>query len=226
MTVLNTRRFATIAELHAALGERLAAAIAARGASAIMLSGGETPLPAYRALSARVLPHDAGLHLLFSDERYVPSDSEASNYHRARPLLDALALPAQQLLRVRTELPLEQAALEYEHSLAQLLQAKIPITLGLLGLGADGHTASLFSAGDLARAVDHLAIAVRRPDGMSGVSVTPALLAHVEQLLFVVAGGKEQALRSFQAQGDSTAWHAVRGRAQVDLWVHEAATPA
>lgn len=222
MTVLNTRRFATIAELDAALEERLAAAITARGPSALMLSGGETPLPAYRALSARVLPHDARLHLLFSDERYVPSDSEASNYHRARPLLDALALPPEQLLRVRTELPLEQAAQEYEHTLARLLDAKIPITLGLLGLGADGHTASLFSAGDLARAAGHLAIAVRRPDGMSGVSVTPALLAHVEQLLFVVAGvGKQAAVRALEAhEPHLTAWRAVQECSTVELWLN------
>lgn len=224
MTTLDTRRFASRSELDGALAQRLAAAIAAPGATAIMLSGGETPLPAYRALSKLTLPHDARLHVLFSDERYVPSDSEASNYHRTRPLLEALALPPSQLLQVRTELPLGEAAQEYERALDALLRSGVRITLGLLGLGADGHTASLFSAGDLARASGHLAIAVHRPDGMSAVSVTPQLLAQVEELLFVVvAEGKRDAVRALEA-GDAqlTAWRAVQGRLRVQLWVHEA----
>jgi 6-phosphogluconolactonase len=220
MTTLETRRFTSRAELDEALAQRLAAAIAAPGATAVMLSGGETPLPAYRALATRALPHDARLHLLFSDERYVPGDSEASNYHRTRPLLEALALPAPQLLRVRTELPLGEAAQEYEGALDALLKSGVRITLGLLGLGSDGHTASLFSAADLARADGHLAIPVQRPDGMSAVSVTPSLLSQVERLLFVVAGkDKLKALEALEAPGATlTARQAVEERAATELW--------
>src|SRR6516165_10307650 len=125
MTTLTTRSFGSRAALDAALEERLGRAIAAPGATAIMLSGGTTPLPAYRALASRPLPHDERLHILFSDERYVPIDSEASNYHQARPLLDALALGPQRLLRVRTELPLEQACEEYERALGALLDSGV-----------------------------------------------------------------------------------------------------
>ena len=223
MTTLTTRRFDTRGALDAALTERLGGAIAAAGASAIMLSGGTTPLPDYRALGSRPLPHDERLHVLFSDERYVPRDSEASNYHQSRPLLDALALAPARLLRVRTELPLEWAAEEYQRALGALLDSGVRIGLGLLGLGADGHTASLFSAGDLARARGHLAIPVHRPDGMSAVSVTPQLLAQIEVLLFVVAGAdKEGAVRALEAHDPNlTAWRAVQGCARVELWVHE-----
>lgn len=220
MTTLTTRRFDTRGALDTALEARLAQAITADGPSAIMLSGGHTPLPAYRALTSRPLPHDEGLNVLFSDERYVPGDSEASNYFQARPLLDALALPAQQLLRVRTELPLAAAAADYERALNGLLESGIRIGLGLLGLGADGHTASLFSADDLARARGHLAIPVQRPDGMSAVSVTPQLLTRVEVLLFVVFGdGKRDVLHALQA-GDPnlTAWLAVEKCPTVELW--------
>jgi 6-phosphogluconolactonase len=220
MTTLTTCPFDSRTAFDTALEQRLGQALAAAGPSAVMLSGGTTPLPAYNALAARTLPHDERLHILFSDERYVPSDSEASNYHRARPLVDALALPPQQLLRVRTELPLEQAAQEYEQALATLLKSGIRITLGLLGLGADGHTASLFSAADLARASGRLAIPVQRPDGMSAVSVTPDLLAQVDVLLFLVAGGgKQKALQAFEAHAATlTAWRAVQGRSGVELW--------
>ena len=221
MTTLTTRRFDTRGALDAALTERLGGAIAAAGASAIMLSGGTTPLPAYRALGSRPLPHDERLHVLFSDERYVPRESEASNYLKARPLLDALALTPARLLRVRTELPLEQAAEEYERALGALLDSGVRIGLGLLGLGADGHTASLFSGADLARARGHLAIAVHRPDGMSAISVTPQLLAQVNALLFVVAGADKQgAVRALEASDPNlTAWLAVKERAAVELWL-------
>jgi 6-phosphogluconolactonase len=220
MTTLTTRRFSSRAALDAALEERLGGAIAASGPRAIMLAGGTTPLPAYRALGSRSLPHDERLHILFSDERYVPSDSEASNYHQARPLLDALALRPEKLLRVRTELPLEQAADDYERRLGEMLKSGVPISLGLLGLGADGHTASLFTAADLARASGRWGIPVQRPDGMSAVSVTPQVLARVNALLFVVAGeDKQGAVQALQAHdAHLTAWLAVQECPAVELW--------
>src|SRR4029077_20961802 len=173
------------------------------------------------ALARNPPPHDEGLHLLFSDDRYVPSGADASNYHQARALLDALALPATAVARVRTELPLDEAARDYERQLAALLNSGVRIGLGLLGLGADGHTASLFSAADLERARGHLAIAVQRPDGMSAVSVTPQLLARVNALLFVVAGADKQgAVQALQAQDPNlTAWLAVQECSAVELWL-------
>jgi 6-phosphogluconolactonase/glucosamine-6-phosphate isomerase/deaminase len=185
-----------------------------------MLAGGSTPMAAYRSLARQPLVHDDRLHVLFSDERYVPADSSASNYHQSRPLLDALALPAESLLRVRTELPLDEAAAAYDAALTTLLSAGIHIGLGLLGLGADGHTASLFTPGDIERARGRYALAVQRPDGMSAVSVTPELLATVREPVFVVAGaGKEHAVRALLAQDKSlVAWRAVQGCADVELW--------
>jgi 6-phosphogluconolactonase/glucosamine-6-phosphate isomerase/deaminase len=224
MTTLTTRRFPSRAALDAALSERLGQALAAAFPSAVMLSGGTTPLPAYRSLAQRPPPHDAGLHIVFTDERYVPSDSEASNYHQARALLNALALPDAAIARVRTELPLPDAAADYERQLTTLVNSGVRIGLGLLGLGADGHTASLFSASDLERARGRLAIAVQRPDGMSAVSVTPDFLARVGEPLFVVAGsGKENAVRALLAQDlHLPAWRAVQGCPRAELWLAEA----
>jgi 6-phosphogluconolactonase len=225
MTTLATRQLTSRAALDSALAERLARVIATPGPSGLMLSGGNTPLPAYRSLALRPLPHDPGLRVLFSDDRYVPADSEKSNYHQSRPLLDALALPAQALVRVHTELPLEEAARDYERQLAALLASGTRVVLGLLGLGADGHTASLFTAADVERGRERLAIAVQRPDGMSAVSVTPQFLAQVAEVLFVVADGrgdKRAALSALAAQDAAlTAWRAVQGCARVELWVCE-----
>jgi 6-phosphogluconolactonase len=226
MTTLTTRRFATRAELDAALAQRLGDSLergSAAGAPAVMLAGGTTPLPAYRALGERKVVPGAQLQILFSDERYVPATSPASNYHQSEPLLLALGLPPARVLRVRTELPLAAATADYAAQLGTLLTGAGGVGLGLLGLGADGHTASLFSAADLQRARGQLAIAVQRPDGMSGVSVTPGFLARVRELVFVVAGaGKDEAIRRLIAQDpDLTAWAAVQECAAVELWVQQ-----
>jgi 6-phosphogluconolactonase len=225
VTTLTTRSFAAREQLDAALAGRLAAALSSPGVAAVMLSGGTTPLNAYRMLARKPPLRDDRLHVLFSDERYVPADSPASNYHQTRALLDALSLPPAAVLRVRTELTLEEAARDYERQLEALLRSGAGIGLGLLGLGADGHTASLFRAADLERARGRLALAVQRPDGMAAVSVTPELLARVAEPVFVVAGaGKYAAVRSLRAQDPAlTAWRAVEGCARVELWLDQAA---
>lgn len=227
MTELAVSVFASRAELDAALSARLARTLAAPGTRAVMLAGGTTPMNAYRTLAQQGVRRDERLHVLFSDERYVPADSPASNYHQSRPLLTALALPEEEVLRVRTELPLEAAAADYAGRLTTLLSSGIHVGLGLLGLGADGHTASLFSQADLERARGRYALAVQRPDGMSAVSVSPEFLATVQEPLFVVAGAdKRDAVRALLARSAGlTAWRAVSGCARVELWTDRAAAP-
>lgn len=215
------RRFASRAALDAALGERLRHELEAPGERiAVMLSGGSTPLAAFRALGTTCLSPSAGLRVLYSDERHVPADSDASNFHGSEPLRRALALPEDRILRVRTELSLADAAADYERQLAALLRAVPALRFGLLGLGADGHTASLFSAADLERAQGRLAIAVHRPDGRDAVSVTPELLVRFETLLIAAAGADKRAVlrRLLASDAEVVAVRAVAAREVVDVW--------
>jgi 6-phosphogluconolactonase len=226
---LSVRRFADRGQLQAAIEERLQQVLtgAAGTAPTVMLSGGSTPIPAYLQLASRGLIPAPGLTVLFSDDRYVPSDSDQSNYHQSRALFTSLGLAARQVLRIRTELPLAQAAADSESRLAQLLGASGRITLGLLGIGADGHTCSLFSAADLERARGRLAISVHRPDGRDAVSVTPTVLERVDQLLFLVAGADKRTAVDglLQRRPDLTAWAAVRGCQSVEIWADASALP-
>ncbi len=228
--VLSLRRFPDQAQLQAAVEERLQQVLTGPGFDhpAVMLSGGSTPIPAYLELARRRLTPAPGLTVLFSDDRYVPSDSDQSNFHQSRALFTSLGLRAAQVLRIRTELPLLEAAIDSERRLIQLLSGGGRITLGLLGLGTDGHTASLFSAADLERARGRLAISVHRPDGRDAISVTPSVLERVDQLIFVVAGAdKRPALEALlQRRADLTAWSAVRGCRAVQIWADAAASPA
>ena len=226
---IDVRRFGSRAELQAALVERLAQALAApsgppdAAGAAIMLSGGTTPIPAYRELAARSPQAAPGLRLLFSDDRYVPSAASASNFHQSLPLITALRLPEDSVLRVRTELPLELAADDYERRIDALANAGVRLRLGLLGLGADGHTASLFNVGDIRKAHGRRAIAVDRPDRLQAVSVTPEVIGWFEELLFVVAGAdKHDAVQSL-LKGDPSiaATRAIASRKQTELWLAE-----
>ena len=228
-TDVRVRSFESRIALNDALTERLAWEIdqTGRGAMALMLAGGNTPLQAYQTLAGRPLSPSGALELFFSDERYVPATSDASNFRATRPLLEALALPAERILRVRTELPLERAVEDYERRLRALLRSSARMPLGILGLGADGHTASLFTEGDLHRSVGKLAVSVQRPDGRSAVSVTPQVLAKIAELIFVVSGAdKRAALKALiERKPESIAARAVANCASVEIWADRDAYP-
>ena len=125
-------------------------ALAERGEFRIALSGGNTPRPIYAEFGrmAHDLPWES-VRFTFGDERCVPPDDATSNYRMAREsLFDPCAVPEKSILRMRGEIEPELAAQEYEDAL-ELLATQHGETiyrhdLILLGMGEDGHTASLF----------------------------------------------------------------------------------
>lgn len=120
-------------------------AIAARGTFSLSLSGGNTPKPVYEALAARPLDWSKVI-ITFGDERCVPPDDEQSNYLMARrTLIDLIPIPAENVLRMKGEIDPADAAKEYEADLrARAGGGVFRHDLILLGMGPDGHTASLF----------------------------------------------------------------------------------
>jgi len=120
-----------------AVAERLARA--ARAGGHMALTGGKTPEQAY-VLAARLEPKWSNVDLWWSDERCVPPDDELSNYHLARrTLLDNLDSAPRGVHRIKGELGKDAAAADYERELGDT-----EFDLELLGLGPDGHVASLF----------------------------------------------------------------------------------
>ena len=134
--------------------ESVEAAVAARGRARIAISGGSAPRPVFAALADPALPWRdrmpwKQLEIFWVDERCVPPSDKASNYRMTREaLLDKVPLGPAQIHRFEGELEPEQAASRYESGLRnsfRLDSAEAPrIDLIQLGLGADGHTASLF----------------------------------------------------------------------------------
>jgi 6-phosphogluconolactonase len=124
-------------------------AIAAGGRFAVALSGGSTPKRVYSLLAGdRNLPWDK-IHIFFGDERHVPPADPESNYRMANEsLLSRVPVPQQNVHRIMAELDANVAATNYEKELRNFFQAapgEWPrFDLIMLGMGPDGHTASLF----------------------------------------------------------------------------------
>ena len=199
---------------------RLKAALEQDG-GAVMLSGGNTPRPAFAKLGAERLHPGRGFALLYSDERYVPANSRRATIALHYLWSPLCAFPSTGTLRVRTELPCPMRQTTTIAVFRSCCQPTVRSLWACSGLGADGHTASLFSPADLERARGRLAIAVDRPDGMQAISVTPALLQRVEHVLFVVTGqDKRAALTAFLARDPKlVAWRAVANCADVEVWI-------
>ena len=170
-------------------------ALLARGRFDVLLSGGNTPQKTYEVLARTGRAERelwAATHFYWSDERCVPPSHPASNYRLAQTfLLDPLEVPPGQVHRIRAELvPSETAAAEYERICPPRPD------LVLLGLGADGHTASLFPGSPALLERERRFLAVRAPVSPAlRVTITPAGLASARRTLLLVSGaGKRAAL--------------------------------
>ncbi len=227
--MLRARCWSTAEALTEAVAEELTreATRPAAKPHAIMLAGGTTPLAAYARLAARPPTLCPQLHVLFSDDRHVPLDSPHSNAGQIQPLLHAWGLTPDHILRVHGELPLAEATAAYQDTLQRYLDQGGTVPLGLLGLGADGHTASLFTARHIADGQQALAQSVARPDGLNGVSVTPRFLRAVQRILFVVSGAGKRAMaeRLIREPAALPAGQAVAGHRAVEVWMDRAAWP-
>ncbi|MFC1498020.1 6-phosphogluconolactonase [Verrucomicrobiota bacterium] len=186
---------------------------------AVMLSGAKTPQPIYDAIASNPPDVHRSFHLILADDRYVPVESKDSNYGNMLGMIKTLGLSESQVLRIHAELDLDAAAEKYDNNLASFLNNGGSIPLGFLGLGTDGHTASLFSK-DLLKETGRYAIAVSRPDGMEGISVTREFLLKCDSLIFLVTGPeKQQAVeRMMNNPQDVVAAQAVSGVKHVELW--------
>jgi 6-phosphogluconolactonase len=154
---------------------------AARGGH-IALSGGSTPGPAYE-LAARLQPDWTRAEIWFADERCVDPGDERSNYRLVRErLLDRLGRGPAAEHRIRGELPATRAADEYEAELRG-----VSLDLALLGIGSDGHTASLFPNDPALDELARSAVAVHRADA-DRVTLTLPALRGAGVVLFLATG--------------------------------------
>jgi 6-phosphogluconolactonase len=211
-------------------------AISATGRFTLALSGGSTPRTAYTRLATDNFARQVEwslIHVLWGDERCVPPDDPRSNYRMAKEaLLDRVPIPPNQVYRIRGEDEPQEAAADYEDELRSLLtlRGSDGLDLVLLGLGEDGHTASLFPGQPAIHEAEYWVMAVPAPTGdMWRVTLTPAVLDLAKNVTFVVSGATKAQRLAEVLEGpfnpDLLPAQAIRPRQGRLTWmVDEAAT--
>jgi len=192
------------------------AVLSERSYFSLVLSGGSTPRGLYRllaeddALRASV-PWEA-VHIFWGDERHVPPDHPLSNYRMAaESLLTRVPIPAANIHRIRCEVSdARTTAHEYEQELTAFFGSdrdRFPrFDCILLGMGTDGHTASLFPNSGALRE-RHRLVTADRPEGLKNwrVSLTLPVLNHAGLAMFLVSGADKAHTLSRVLEGDRTA---------------------
>jgi 6-phosphogluconolactonase len=172
-------------------------AVEARSTATLVLAGGSTPQSIYARLAdpelSPSLPWNL-IHLFWGDERCVPPDDEAGNFAMARSsLLDRIEIPPENVHRLHGELPPSEAAARYESELRRHFGGGRPPSFDcvMLGMGADGHTASLFPGDELIEETERW---VGVTDGRQAsppvprVSLTLPALNAARKVVFAVSG--------------------------------------
>ena len=223
------RRFDSPGAIATATARLLRDSLGGTGANArvIMISGGRTPLAAYAELAAHPAHADPAAMTVFSDERVVPRTSPDNNFHQALPFLEAWGLVGDRAIAVHTELPALQALEVFQHKLARLKTDGVAFPLALLGIGADGHTAGLFSREHVEQAAGRCAIMVSRPDGLDGITATPMVLSWFRRIVVLATGAaKRQRITEWlSGSADVIASLATAACPHVEIWADPEAAP-
>ena len=199
-------------------------ALGARGQFSWMLSGGSTPGPVYAAMRQQRGFDWAHTDVFWGDERCVPPDDAASNYRMAREqLLDHVPIPSSRVHRIAGEQPPVEAARQYADELEDFFPEGRGPDLVFLGLGEDGHTASLFPGLAALAERRHCVVAEFVPRFSAWrISCTPLLLNRAARVVFLVEGSAKAPVLA-QVLGprrDPVTWPAQALRPQGSLcWV-------
>jgi 6-phosphogluconolactonase len=159
----------------------------------VALSGGSTPKKLYENLINANLDWSR-IHFFWVDERYVPPDHSENNYRMAADaLLDHIDIPFSNIHRIKGEMSLNDAARDYENELRSFFLNRLPVfDLILLGLGTDGHTASLFPGSPVLKEKERWAIEVKHdippPPLVDRVTLTFPVIKAAKRIIFLVTG--------------------------------------
>jgi len=214
------------------LAEHLRAALDARGEAHLALNGGSTPRPVYEQLPG-LLGDWSAVHLWFGDERCVPPGDAESNFRLASETIVAGAgLPADRVHRMRGELGPDEGARAYGAELAEHLpldDVGIPVLdVVHLGMGPDGHTASLFPHHESLQVSGWATVAEhgspKPPPERISLSLA-CLNAARARVLHTVGEGKREALARALGEPSAATPASLLARDDLDLVVDAAALP-
>jgi len=204
----------------------MADVLAARGRCAIALAGGGTPRPVYAALAAPDVATRIDwnrVDVFFGDERAVPPDDPESNFRMATDaLLSRVAIPAAHIHRMEAEhADVDAAAAAYDGQLPAALDVLV------LGMGADGHTASLFPGSPALAEQRRRVVAVDSPKPpRRRMTITPPVIAAAWHVAVLVTGKEKAAAVARALDGDTPASEIPAALARHGVWFLDRAAAA
>ena len=203
-------------------------AIRDRGVATLCVAGGGTPRATYDWLSSTysTTVDWSRVEIWFGDERCVPPEHEHSNYRMVHTaLLAHVGIPPASVHRIAGELAPEEAARGYDlelHAAFPDVMGESSFDLLLLGIGADGHVASLFPGSPALKEHARWAMSVEPPalePRVSRVTLTPSILQRARRVLYLVSGESKRAIaRQALLGGEALPASMFRGREQT-LWL-------
>jgi len=210
----NVSVFKTPEQLAVAAAERFIEVAAhsqeTRGRFSVALAGGRTPKHVYELLATELANRVdwSRVHLFFGDERCVPPDHADSNYAMVHgALLSTVSIPPGNVYRIAAEGDPAESAREYEAGLRKFFgpMALPRFDLVLLGMGEDGHTASLFPESSALKDNSRLVVQTKSPQGQSRITLTLVALNNAARVIFLVTGEEKAAalLKVLQRQSGS-----------------------
>jgi len=169
--------------------------IAEKGFFSVVLSGGNTPRKLFEKLAEEKLEWDK-IFFFFGDERCVPPDNQDSNNYQAERLLfSKIKIPRENIFKIPTEIPFESSAEAYSIEIEAFFGGKDTLPefdLVYLGMGEDGHTASLFPGSKGLQEENRLAIAVPPPEtvepSVARITMTFPVLKNAKKIQFLISG--------------------------------------
>ena len=176
------------------------AAIQAKGKFTVALSGGSTPAAMYSILASDNYKNKidwANVFVFWGDERFVPFDSPENNSHNAKELLlNKINIPQENIFTIPTDLAPADAASSYAKIIRLFFNDPIPaFDLILLGMGDDGHTASLFPHTTILQEKNTIVKEVFLENkNVFRISFTEPLINNAKQILFLVAGKEKETM--------------------------------
>ena len=190
-------------------------AIAERGIFKLVLAGGSTPEKVYRLL-ARTHADWSKWTIYYGDERCLPADhADRNSLMATQAFLEKVAIPDSQIFTIPAELGPEQAAKKYQ----QIVANALPFDMVLLGMGEDGHTASLFPGhqhqeNELAHAVYN---SPKPPP--ERVSISAKALSNTQQLIFLITGAnKQEAVKNWRS-GQNLPVATIAPENHIDIYI-------
>lgn len=160
----------------------------------LVLAGGNTPIPLYEKLATVELPWER-IHLFWGDERFLPATNDENNFKRAYDIfISKINIPSKNIHRIKTEFPDPQiCALEYEKELLNFFGTTPEFDLTILGMGTDGHTASIFPKSNVLDESNKLVVSTP-PYGnpkVPRITLTLKSINNSKNILFLISDEKK-----------------------------------